>query len=132
MNTQAAHSLKSTYIRLRPDASAEKIAVTADFWPDLMAGKLGRFRHEYLVTQLEFTESWNSWENHRNGDEIVILLRGEATMIMETEAGEASQTLTVPGEFVFVPRDTWHTANIEVPCSMVFITAGEGTVVRTR
>ncbi len=125
MNTA---NIQSTYLRLRPDSSIEKLPVDATFWPRLIAGELGSFHHEYLVTSYTFSSNWPSWEIHPNGDEIVCLLSGRATMVLEAPDGQhTSVELETPGSFAFVPRGTWHTARIHGESAMLFITAGEGT-----
>jgi mannose-6-phosphate isomerase-like protein (cupin superfamily) len=120
--------LQSTYLRLRPDCSIEKLPVDATFWPRLMSGQLGSFHHEYLVTSYTYSNDWPSWEIHPNGDEIVCLISGCATLVLEVQDGEhSSLELTQPGSFAFIPRGTWHTAKISQESAMLFITAGEGT-----
>lgn len=121
-------SIQSTYLRLRPDSSIEQLPVDASFWPRLIAGELGTFHHEYLVTTCTFTSDWPSWEIHPNGDEIVLLISGKATMVLESADGSHRQVeLEAPGSFAFVPKGTWHTAKIDRESVMLFITAGEGT-----
>ena len=98
------------------------------FWPLLMSGQLGNFHHEYLVTSATYTGDWKNWEMHPNGDEIVALLSGEATVIVESAEGvRTTLHLREPGSFVFVPRGSWHTAKLDAPATMFFITPGEGT-----
>ena len=76
-------NLATTYLRLRPDTSIETLPVNDEFWPRLMSGALGTFHHEYLVTMHGFTADWPNWEQHPNGDEIVCLLEGRVTMVLE-------------------------------------------------
>lgn len=124
-------TLDDTYLRLRPDSSVE--ALPADgFWPRLMSGQLGDFHHEYLVTQLRFTESWAGWEKHPLGDEVVCLLSGRITLIQEHDGVEVRTELTRSGEFAVNPRGTWHTADVHEESLVLFITAGEGTETRPR
>ena len=132
MTTVKPLQLTSTHLRLKPNGMAEKLPVTPAFWPDLIAGRLGDCRHEYLVTALSFETAWNSWEIHPNGDEIVVMLHGSADLILETPEGEVVVEVREPGEFAFVPKGTWHTANVHSPTTMLFITAGEGTLNRVR
>jgi len=132
MTTVKPLQLTSTHLRLKPNGMAEKLPVTPAFWPDLIAGRLGDFRHEYLVTALSFETAWNSWEIHSNGDEIVVMLNGSADLILETPEGEVVVEVRESGEFAFVPKGTWHTANVHSPTTMLFITAGEGTLNRVR
>lgn len=123
-----ADDLQSTYLRLRPDCSIERLPVDAQFWPRLIGGELGDFHHEYLVTSHACDADWTNWEMHPNGDEIVALLSGAATLILETPTGDRSEVaLERPGSYAFIPRGTWHTAKVSAPTTMFFITAGEGT-----
>jgi mannose-6-phosphate isomerase-like protein (cupin superfamily) len=131
MTSQPPHNLQSSHLRLRPDASIEELAVDETFCPRLMRGELGDFRNEYLVTTFSCQRDWPSWERHPNGDELVCLLSGEATMILETPGGNTEVTLAKAGDYAFVPRGVWHTAHMQVPTLMLFITAGEGTEHRT-
>jgi hypothetical protein len=126
----SAYDLQSTFLRLRPDCSIEKLPVDATFWPRLIGGQLGDFHHEYLVTTSSYTADWPSWEIHPNGDEIVCLLSGATTFVLEQADGSHTRVeLSSPGQFAFV-RGTWHTAKTSVPTTMLFITAGEGTTIR--
>ena len=126
-----ADNLSSTYLRLRADCSIEKLPVDG-FWPQLMQGKLGDFHHEYLVSAGEYGADWPNWEMHPNGDEIVCLLEGSATMLIAAPDGSREEILLQgPGSFAFVPRGRWHTATIATSASFLFITAGEGTQHRT-
>lgn len=132
MASQGALNIETTYLRLKPDGMADKLQAGPEFWPNLMAGKLGDFHHEYLVVTSAFGENWPSWEIHPNGDEIVLLLSGSVDFILETEDGEKIIEVRKPGDYAFVPKGTWHTANALAPTTMLFITAGEGTRGRPR
>ncbi len=121
------YALSDTYLRLRPDTSIEPLPVNAEFWPRLMSGQLGTFHHEYLVTTFSYDRPWPNWEKHPNGDEIVMLLEGRTTMVLEIDGRERLVELTDSCSYVVIPRDTWHTARASTPCRMLFITAGEGT-----
>lgn len=123
--------LRTTFLRLRPDSSIEKLPVDAAFWPALMEGRLGDFHNEYLVTTAEYDADWNNWEQHPAGDEIVCLLAGNAVMVLEQPDGsEGLIALESPGSFAFIPRGVWHTGRTKSRATLLFITAGEGT--RTR
>lgn len=119
--------LENTYVRIRPDASVEPLHVDETFWQRLISGALGTFHKEFLVSHHAFTQDWDSWEVHPNGDEIVCLLTGRVTMMMESPGENRTADLAHPGEFVIVPKGTWHTAKVLTPATMLFITAGEGT-----
>lgn len=120
-------NFSSTFMRLRSDASVEALPVDATFWQRITDGQLGDFRNEYLVTMHAFDSDWPMWEMHPNGDEIVCLLSGAAIFILELEGEKKRTELTESGSYVIVPKGAWHTVNASAPCSMLFITAGEGT-----
>jgi mannose-6-phosphate isomerase-like protein (cupin superfamily) len=129
----SSDDLQNTYLRLRPDCSIEKLPVDEKFWPRLIGGELGDFHHEYLVTSHSHSADWPNWEMHPNGDEIVALMSGAATMILEAPDGQRRDVvLNRPGSYAFVPRGTWHTAQVREPTTMLFITPGEGTQHRQR
>ena len=130
--TECPLQVATTHLRLRPDGRAEPLPVSPSLWPDIMAGKLGTFHNEYLVITANFEESWTSWEMHPNGDEIVILMSGAMDFVLDTPDGEEKCCVRNPGEFIFVTKGVWHTANVVQPSTMLFITAGEGTQHRQR
>lgn len=121
------YNIHSTFLRLRSDVSVEPLAVDGDFWPKLTRGEFGDFRNEFLVTSHAFDRDWPNWEMHPNGDEIVCLLNGVATFILELEGNSRAIELRESGDYLIVPRGVWHTARVGEPSRMLFITAGEGT-----
>ena len=127
MPTVQPDNIASTYLRLRPDSSIERLPFDASFWPRLMKGELGNFHHEYLVTTNTYNKDWPSWERHPLGEEIVCLLSGAVTMILERPGGNEAVSMSRMGDFVCIPRGTWHTAKTRVATTMLFITACEGT-----
>ena len=130
MSERYKYDLNTDFLRLRGDCTTEALALGDQFWPQLMSGKLGDFHHEYLAATSAFDRDWSNWECHPNGDEIVLLLAGRATFVLETSAGERREELAGVGEYVRVPRNTWHTAKTSTPTTLLFITAGEGTLHR--
>ena len=120
-------NLQSTFLRLRNDASVEPLPVDDTFWERIMGGKLGSFHNEYLVASFTHEADWPIWEMHPNGDEIVCLIDGAVTFVLEVDGGRREIELDEPMSFVFVPRGTWHTARIRARSQMLFITPGEGT-----
>jgi mannose-6-phosphate isomerase-like protein (cupin superfamily) len=119
--------LAATYLRLRADVSIEPLAVDATFWQRISTGQLGSFRNEYLVTLHTYSEKWPMWEMHPNGDEVVCLVSGAIDFVLEDDAGRRTVPLRSTGQYVIVPRGTWHTATPIAESCMLFITAGEGT-----
>ena len=64
---------------------------------------------------------------HPNGDEIVCLLSGSATFLLEEPQRTQEIELSNNGAYVVVPKGTWHTARTRGQCRMLFITPDEGT-----
>lgn len=127
MSHAAALNLSSTHLRLRSDLTTEALTVDDSFWPRLGSGQLGDFRNECLVASFSFDADWSSWEMHPAGDEIVCLLSGRATFVLERAQGQDTVELRAPGDFLVVPKGIWHTARTDEPCTMLFITPGENT-----
>lgn len=87
-----------------------------------------------LVSQWDFTQSWDSWEMHPAGDEVVICVSGQITLVQQGD-GEKNHFVTLqPGDYAINQAGVWHTADIapgqEARC--IFITAGLGTQHRPR
>ncbi len=85
-----------------------------------------------LVTLSSFTESWDSWEMHPAGDEVVLCLTGSMTLQQEFADGTTATVTLRPNEYAINPPGCWHTADIDGPATALFITAGMGTDHRPR
>jgi quercetin dioxygenase-like cupin family protein len=84
-----------------------------------------------LVSMHSFGESWDTWEMHPKGDELVLCVSG--SVVLHQEIGDNRHTVELQaGEAVINPPGAWHTADVTAPCTCVFVTAGEGTEVRPR
>ncbi len=84
-----------------------------------------------LVSMHSFTESWDSWEMHPVGSEVVLCTAGSVTLVQEIDGAETTTTLGV-GDYAINDPGVWHTADVEGSATCVFITAGEGTEHRPR
>ncbi len=84
-----------------------------------------------LVAWHTFTESWDSWEVHPHGEELVVCLAGEISLIQDVEGTTRVVTMG-PGEAAVNAPGVWHTADIEGHAAALFITAGSGTRGRPR
>ena len=85
-----------------------------------------------LVGMHTFTESWDSWEMHPAGDEVVLCVAGETTLHQLFPDGSTEQVMIGAGEYAINPPGVWHTADIAKSATAVFISAGEGTQNRPR
>jgi len=90
-------------------------------------GKEGR-----LVSMYDFSTSWDSWEMHPEGDELVVCLSGEITLIQEYPDGRLHSETLLAGQYIVNPAGVWHTADVSQPASALFVTAGMGTQGRPR
>jgi mannose-6-phosphate isomerase-like protein (cupin superfamily) len=118
--------LTSTFVVVEPDHKAIPIAVTPAIYDELDK-QFENFKDRLLVSAFNFESDWSSWEMHPAGDEIVCLLSGDVTLVLDRNGAEQIIHLRDPGSFAIVPKGTWHTARTAVPTRMLFVTPGEGT-----
>lgn len=119
-------NLQTTYAVIKPGLLVDSLPVTDTVYAELDA-HYDRFAGHTLVASFRFEEDWPTWEIHPHGDEIVVLMAGRADVVLRTAEGDERQDLSRPGDFVVVPKGTWHTARINQATDMLFITPGEGT-----
>lgn len=84
-----------------------------------------------LVSMYAFDASWDTWEMHPKGSELVLCVAGEVDVVQEIDGEEVRTTLAV-GEYAINPPGVWHTADVAEAATVVFITAGLGTEHRPR
>lgn len=85
-----------------------------------------------LVSMHTFSQSWDSWEMHPHGSEVVLCTGGSITLHQESPAGLTRSIRLGPGQYEINEPGTWHTADVEGEATVVFITAGLGTQHRPR
>ena len=85
-----------------------------------------------LVAMHTFTESWDSWEMHPAGAEVVVCTAGAITLHQEAADGTVTQVTLQPGEYAINEPGVWHTADVADHATALFITAGLGTQHRPR
>lgn len=86
-----------------------------------------------LVSMFTFDSSWEAWEMHPVGHELVLCVEGTIHLVQE-RGGEHTRTTLTAGQWVVNEPGVWHTADIDDGSSAtcVFITAGSGTEGRAR
>jgi quercetin dioxygenase-like cupin family protein len=84
-----------------------------------------------LVSMFAFDRPWDMWEMHPNGQELVVCVDGQMTLIQQIDGNEVSTTLG-KGEYAINPAGVWHTADVAGSATALFITAGLGTSHRPR
>jgi hypothetical protein len=83
-----------------------------------------------LVSMHSFGASWDSWEIHPAGSELVVCTARRMTLHQEINGRRLTIALTA-GEAVINPPGAWPTADVEGPCTAQFITV-LGTQIRPR
>jgi len=85
-----------------------------------------------LVSLYTFSESWDSWEMHPAGDELVVCLSGEVILHQEAPDGTTGQVTLGAGQYAVNAPGVWHTADVAQAATVLFITSGLGTQHRPR
>lgn len=120
--------LGDVYLWLNGKGGAEKEKGGPDFW-----GAIGENPHvrDTLVSIFDNAEDWKVWERHPVGDEVLVALSGLATIAIETSDGVQRHPMK-PGDALVIPAGCWHTAEVQEPGRMLFLTYGEGTEHRPK
>lgn len=126
--------LSENYLLIEPGGAAVPLPGGTDFWSQLMSGKptdpgirrLMESEQGRLLSALTMDADWTNWEMHPAGDEILLMLEGEATFLLEIADGVKEIEL-VGGRLLVIPTGVWHTAKVNKPARMLAITAGHGT-----
>lgn len=118
--------IASCFVVMNRAFDATTVEVTDTLYAEL-DDKFDGFAGHLLIASHKFEDDWPTWEVHPNGDEFVILISGDADLVLALEGGDKVVRSAEPGSFVVVPRGTWHTARVRSPTWMLFITPGEGT-----
>lgn len=84
-----------------------------------------------LIGLHTFTSSWDTWEVHPLGAELVVCVAGSVTL--HQEIGDATVTTTLgAGDAAINEPGVWHTADVAESATVLFVTAGAGTELRPR
>jgi quercetin dioxygenase-like cupin family protein len=84
-----------------------------------------------MVMVFQGSRSWDTWERHPAGDEVVVCLSGRMTIILDVD-GEHEEVALGPCEAMVNPGGVWHTADVHEPVCFLTITPGQGTEHRPR
>ena len=115
--------LRHTFAHLKA-TGAEPVPTGPDFWAELVSRD--RNYPGRLAMILPMTADFPHWERHPAGEELIVMLSGACTLILETAAGE-TRTHLEAGKAVLVPTGVWHRAEILEPGEALFVTEGEGS-----
>ena len=79
-------SINAQFVVYNPEQQARIEPADATLYQRLEQNYNG-FQGHTLVSCYEFDADWANWELHPAGDEVVILLSGQATMLLQHEHG---------------------------------------------
>jgi uncharacterized cupin superfamily protein len=122
--------LLSNYAVLSSNGNGRSTLGGEEFWaqPPEEIEKAG---HDWLVTEHQFTTSWDYQEIHPEADEFCYVVEGSVTLRLEARDGSGQGSVSLDSGAAFlIPRNMWHTAEVTEPVRMIFITMGAGTDVR--
>jgi mannose-6-phosphate isomerase-like protein (cupin superfamily) len=124
----------TNYLLLEPDGTSVLLPGGGDFWSQLMSGRatdsgiqrLMGSEKGRLLSELSMGADWTNWEMHPGGDEILFMLEGKATFVLDLTDGWKEVALSA-GRLLVIPKGVWHTAKVSEPARLLAITAGSGT-----
>lgn len=130
--------LMKNYLLLEPEGEAVLLPGGGDFWSQLMSGKatdpgirrLIGSEHGRLLSVLSMSADWTNWEMHPAGDEVLFMLEGTVTFLLELP-GLSREVALSSGRLLVIPKGVWHTAKVSEPARLLAITVGKGTEHRT-
>ena len=129
-----AFDLSTTHVHLGLGARVDLLADfqwTDEYLAEYTARTVDDGDEGRLVMLNRQDASWDAWERHPAGEEVVILVSGRVDLIQEID-GEARVVPLTAGMAVVNPRNVWHTADVHEPGVAIFITPGRGTEGRPR
>jgi uncharacterized cupin superfamily protein len=86
----------------------------------------GDAREGRLVCVIAQDATWDGWERHPAGEELVYLLSGRVDVVQELDGVEHVVEVR-PGDAMINPANVWHTARVHEPGAALFVTPGAGT-----
>lgn len=128
MTAPRVFSASQTFATLDHAGGVNTVEAGPSFWSQLGTGELA-LPGPYLMSFGASADDWPQWEVHPSGEEVVMLITGAGEFVLRLSAGDQTLSLRQPGDYVVVPRGTWHTfrKSAEGGAQLLFITTGEGT-----
>jgi mannose-6-phosphate isomerase-like protein (cupin superfamily) len=121
--------LSSTFVHLGLGARAEALPDfewTPAYLARYEASHAGDGDEGRLVCITEQESTWDRWERHPAGDEVVLLLSGRVDLVQDLGDRERVVQLR-PGRAAINPAGVWHRGVVHQPGRALFITPGRGT-----
>ena len=127
MSAEQPENILHTYLHVQDGGKTKQVAVSEQFWGDLVSGTRPELDQGRLMSAFSFSTDWPSWERHPAGEELVMLLSGSAMLLLEEADGERELLLDTVGSYILVPQGVWHTARTTQPTTLLFLTPGAST-----
>lgn len=126
--------LSQNYLLLEPNGVAVRLPGAGEFWSQLASGnatdpgirQLMASEQGRLLSVVSMAADWTQWEMHPAGDEILFMLEGNATFVLDLPEG-AKEVALPAGQSLVMPKGVWHTAKVREPARLLAITTGSGT-----
>lgn len=121
-------NLHETYLHLSARGESTLLAGGAAFWnqtPEVM----NQICPDYLVATFRYSDTWQQWEVHPQGDEVVSVLSGDIELILDQQPSPLHIKMGA-GDTYVIPKNVWHRAVVHVPGDVLHITYGKGTSQR--
>jgi hypothetical protein len=125
----ASFDLHDTYVQIHDDGSAIPLPITPSFWDDLVNDRQD-ITGRWLMGAGVSKQSLPNWDNHPEGECILLLLSGSIDVLIEEPDGRRVVELRNLGDTSVVQRGLWHRAIIREPSNRIFLIAGKGTTMR--
>ncbi|GAB5348536.1 cupin [Alteriqipengyuania sp. 357] len=120
------------HLGLGASAQAQPPLTGMDWYEDYAQRTAADGAEGRLVSLHSFAESWDSWEMHPRGHEVVVCTAGTIVLTQEFPGGRIERIALTAGDYAINDPGVWHTADVEAEAIALFITAGEGTQHRPR
>jgi quercetin dioxygenase-like cupin family protein len=103
-----------------PDQRMAILCVDEGRWAD--PDGVPEFGYGRVLSIFDYTATWNWWERHPDGEELVLVLSGSVRLHCDDGDGAPAVVALAAGEGTLVPRGVWHRAEIAEPARMLFVT----------
>lgn len=91
----------------------------SDFWASIPSRD--ELRSGRLVSVFAYKDTWNRWERHPRGDELVMVISGSVDFVLDDDTRQWTISMG-GGSGCLVPRNVWHRAVVHEPSTLLFIT----------
>jgi mannose-6-phosphate isomerase-like protein (cupin superfamily) len=121
MSGERAFSPSSTFVHLEPGGNVTTIKVDKEFWTGLRSRRI----EGHLAGLVPMYRNF-SWEMHPDGDELLCVVSGAISVVLERDGAENTADVSAGRAFV-VPRGIWHRVLVREPGKLMFCTPGPRT-----